>query len=144
MTPNELQFIESIQTSKYEFEKKLTYILKHKVVMQLSRNMIDELFDIYLLIAPKFNKKAVCMTCNNSTFAVLYQIANKYFEYLKQLPSAELEEPSQETTPEQDPILEDLIQEDTIVLDNAPESVIPPVVENIKPTTPKKVSPRKR
>ena len=141
MTPNELQFIESIQTSKYEFEKKLTYILKHKVVMQLSRNMIDELFDIYLLIAPNFNKKAVCMTCNNSTFAVLYQIATKYFEYLKQLPSAEIEEPilENETTPEQY-----LIQEDTIVFNNAPASVIPPVVENTKPTAPKKVSPRKR
>lgn len=126
MTPNELQFIESIQTSKYEFEKKLTYILKHKVVMQLSRNMIDELFDIYLLIAPKFNKKAVCMTCNNSTFAVLYQIATKYFDYLKQLPSAEI-----------DPIQEITVPTDT------PDSVIPPIVENTKPTTPKKVTPKK-
>lgn len=132
MTPNELQFIESIQTSKYEFEKKLNYVLKHKVVMQLSKNMIDELFDIYLLIAPKFNKKAVCMTCNNSTFAVLYQIANKYFELLKQLPSAEIE-----------PIQEDPIQEITVPTD-LPDSVIPPIVENTKPTAPKKVSPRKR
>lgn len=131
MTPNELQFIESIQTSKYEFEKKLNYVLKHKVVMQLSKNMIDELFDIYLLIAPKFNKKAVCMTCNNSTFAVLYQIATKYFEYLKQLPSAEIE-----------PIQENPIQE-IIVPTDTPDSVIPPVVENTKPTTPKKVTPKK-
>lgn len=132
MTPNELQFIESIQNSKYEFEKKLNYVLKHKVVMQLSKNMIDELFDIYLLIAPKFNKKAVCMTCNNSTFAVLYQIATKYFDLLNQVPSKEIE-----------PIQEDPIQE-IIVPTDTPDSVIPPIVENTKPTTPKKVTPKKR
>jgi hypothetical protein len=81
MNDNEIKFLQYVNNSNNALVRKFNLLLNQKVLTQLSRGMLTELFENYRdTLEPKFNVKAVCMQCANSLFNIVKGIAMKYFE----------------------------------------------------------------
>lgn len=81
ITDNEIKFLQFVNNSSNAYVRKFNLIVKQKVLTQLSRSMLTELFVNYRdNIDNKFNVNAVCMQCANSLFNIVLNISKKYFE----------------------------------------------------------------
>lgn len=129
MKENELKFIELVEASSSNFPFKLERVLKTQVLVQLSRQMLLELFTYYKdYVDQSFNPKAVCMQCSASLFNTTKRVAHKYFE-LKDIQKNELklQEENQKTE-----------------LDLIPEVIEEELVEIIEPSIEEKITKRGR
>ena len=79
MNTNELNFVEKIKDHPFNYDKKLLNALKLNVVSQVSRPMLNELAEIYMLVNPSYNIKMLNISCASCVLTFLKDLANIYF-----------------------------------------------------------------
>ena len=79
MNTNELNFVEKIKDHPFNYDKKLLNALKLNVVSQVSRPMLYELAEIYMLVNPKYDVRMLNLSCAVCVLTFLKDLANIYF-----------------------------------------------------------------